>query len=191
MTPLVLAYGDVILRDRIPADIADHRRWLTSETAWLEWDAPGKRSMSAGCKSTCSAWRKPSAAPRRPFAPLLKSAIATAPTSAWSMLLASTATKRNRRLCITLRESSTGAGAWAARPSPSGWITCSAPAATRAFTAKPGRAIPAWSGWILKCGFRESQRLVNCREVQGRRHDALTFVLPRCRFAGLPVPDRR
>ena len=40
MKPLELHYRDIILRDRLPTDIQDHRRWLTTEVEWLEWDAP-------------------------------------------------------------------------------------------------------------------------------------------------------
>ena len=40
MEPMILKYGNIILRDRKTADLADHRRWLSTETTWMDWDAP-------------------------------------------------------------------------------------------------------------------------------------------------------
>lgn len=43
---LYLKWNDIILRDRIEADLLDHRRWFTSERAWMDWDAPWEEDFS-------------------------------------------------------------------------------------------------------------------------------------------------
>lgn len=38
--------GDIIIRDIIPSDIADHLRWRTVDTEWMNWDAPWQQDPS-------------------------------------------------------------------------------------------------------------------------------------------------
>ena len=35
--------GDIIIRDICPSDIADHVRWRTVDTEWMNWDAPWRQ----------------------------------------------------------------------------------------------------------------------------------------------------
>ena len=45
-TARTLRHGRIVLREMIPADIGDHVRWETTETAWLDWDARTTRTYS-------------------------------------------------------------------------------------------------------------------------------------------------
>ncbi len=191
MTPLVLAYGDVILRDRIPADIADHRRWLTSETAWLEWDAPWEKIDERWVQKYL---QRMAETLRRPLPPV-RSTLEICHRDGTHIGMVNAyyidGDKEKPAVGITLRESRYWGRGLGSQAFPL-WLDYLFRAG-----GYPRLYCQTWSGntrmvrLALKCGFRESQRLVNCREVQGQRYDALTFVLSRCRFAGLPVPDRR
>ena len=37
---LEITRGDIVIRDMQPSDIADHLRWRTVDTEWMNWDAP-------------------------------------------------------------------------------------------------------------------------------------------------------
>jgi RimJ/RimL family protein N-acetyltransferase len=43
---LFLKWNDIVLRDRIEADLLDHRRWFTNERAWMDWDAPWEEDFT-------------------------------------------------------------------------------------------------------------------------------------------------
>lgn len=176
MEPLLLSHRDVILRDRIAADVADHRRWLTTEKAWLEWDAPWEQDDPDFVRQYLERMEQRLGQPLPPVRSTLE--ICYRDGTHIGMVNSYYINGGTDKLAvgITLRESKywglgLGSQAFAL------WLDYLFRASGR-----DKLYCQTWSGntrmvrLAEKCSFRECQRLVGAREVRGARYDALTFV---------------
>ncbi|HOC06576.1 MAG: GNAT family N-acetyltransferase [Bacillota bacterium] len=179
MEPLVLQYQDIILRDRIPADIPDHRRWLSTETAWLEWDAPWESNnpnfISRYLEHMERQLQEPLPAIRRTLEICHRDGTHIGLVNAYYI----DGDRERLAVGIGLRESSywgKGLGTMAFRL----WL-----AYLFAATGNKGIYCQTWSGNIRmmklagKCCFSLWERKKDFRQVKGQPFDALTYVLRR------------
>ena len=177
MEPLFLKYGNIILRDRIPADLADHRRWLSAETAWLDWDAPWEGNDPQFFNKYLERLEQQLHLPLPAIRPTLE--ICHADGAHIGLVNAYHIDGDRERLAvgIGLRESSywgKGLGSQAFLL----WLGYQ-------FTTTGRKRIycQTWSGntrmlkLAEKSNFTESERIKNFWEIRDQRYDALTFVL--------------
>lgn len=175
--PLLLKYRDVVLRDRIPTDIQDHRRWLTTETAWLDWDAPWEGNEPLANNRYLEKMEKQLQQPLPAIRSTLE--ICHADGAHVGMVNAYYINDNKDKLAvgITLRESrywGKGLGTLAF----SLWLAYQFKA-----TGRQHIYCETWSGntrmkkLAAKCQFTECKRIKDVREVRGQWYDALTFVL--------------
>jgi len=175
--PLLLNYRDVVLRDQIPADIQDHRRWLTTETAWLDWDAPWEGNDPLANRRYLEKMERQLQQPLPAIRSTLE--ICHADGTHVGRVNAYYINKDNAKLAvgITLRESrywGKGLGTQA---------FCLWLAYQFSATGKKKIYCQTWSGnnrmikLAIKCHFAEHERIKAVREVRGQWYDALTFVL--------------
>lgn len=176
MEPLVLKYRDVVLRDRIHQDIADHRRWLTTETAWLEWDAPWEKDDPEFVRQYLEGMEQRLHLPLPPVRSTLE--ICHRDGTHIGMVNAYYIEKDPSKLAIgiTLRESSYWGLGLGSQAFPL-WLDYQSQASSR-----DKIYCQTWSGntrmikLAARAGFRECQRSKGTREVRGQYFDALTFI---------------
>jgi len=177
MEPLILVYQDIILRDRTPADLADHRRWLSTETAWLEWDGPWENADPDWSRDYLERLKERLQHPL----PAIRSTLEICHRDGThiGMVNAYYINGDADRLAvgIGLRESSywgKGLGSQAFLL----WLYYQFRA-----TGRKRIYCETWSGntrmikLAARCCFSEGERVRNFWEVRGRWYDALTFVL--------------
>lgn len=177
MEPLVLKYERVILRDRLPADMEDHRRWLFTETAWMNWDAPWEKNDPRANELYLDRCEERLNQPL----PAIRSTLEICLWDGTHIGLVNSYNIGDDRdrlaVGIGLRESrfwGRGLGTEALLP----WL---------AYQFAAGRRqrlyCQTWSGNLRmvklagKVGFRECQRQRGCCQVEGQLFDALTYVL--------------
>jgi len=176
MEPLILKYGNIILRDRIPADLADYRRWLSTETAWLDWDAPWEGNDPQFNNKYLERLEQRL---RQPLP-----TICHADGAHIGLVNAYHIDGDRERLAvgIGLRESSywgKGLGSQAFLL----WLGYQFSA-----TGRERIYCQTWSGntrmvkLATKSHFSECERIRNLHAIQGQRYDALTFVLSQAVF---------
>lgn len=188
MESLILSYRDIVLRDRIPADIEDHRRWLTTETAWLEWDAPWE---SADPDFNRQYLQKLDQRLQEP-PPTVRSTLEICHRDGTHVGMVNAyyidGDKDKLAAGITLRESrywGKGLGSQAFVF----WLTYLFKA-----TGRQRLYCQTWSGntrmlkLAAKSGFTEAARFKRFREIRGEKYDALNFVVTRPVFQVL-YPD--
>lgn len=182
MEPLVLKYNNIILRDRIPADIVDHRRWLTTEVAWLEWDAPWEKEDPDFVQKYLARMEQRLHQPLPAIRSTLE--ICHADGAHIGMVNAYDIDENPEKLAvgITLRESRYWGQSLGSQAFPL-WLDYQFKA-----TGRETIFCQTWSGntrmikLAEKCGFAECQRIKGIREVRGQIYDALTFHLNRSNF---------
>lgn len=176
---------DVVLRDMIESDIEDYVRWFTVETGWSDTDAPWE-PIDTDEETERTAWREyreavkdlPDGARRRKF------------DIEWN----------GRHVGWVSSYAIDEHFAWTREPSDRiavGIDLCEPDARGKGVGPKALRLFldylraagvkelytQTWSGNVRMCrcaeklGFAECSRLVGIREVDGKRYDALTFVL--------------
>jgi RimJ/RimL family protein N-acetyltransferase len=177
MEPLVLTYRDVILRDRIPGDLADHRRWLTTETAWLDWDAPWEQNDPEFVRQYLERMERRLHQPLPPVRATLEICFRDGTHIGMVNSYHIDGDPEKLALGITLRESAYWGRGLGSQAFPL-WVKYQ--------LENSGHKevyCQTWSGNVRmvklaeKCGFRLCQRLPGVRMVKGERYDALTFVL--------------
>jgi RimJ/RimL family protein N-acetyltransferase len=177
MEPLILKYETIILRDRIPTDIIDHRRWLSTETAWLEWDSPWESNnpnfVSKYLEHTVRQLQMPLPPIRRTLEICHYDGTHIGMVNAYYI----DGDRERLAVGIGLRDSSywgKGLGTMAFRL----WLGYQ-------FAATGCKRIycQTWSGntrmikLAAKCHFSQWERRKDFREVRGQPFDALTYVL--------------
>jgi len=182
MKPLILKYGNIILRDRIPADLADHRRWLSTETAWLDWDAPWEGNDHQFNNKYLERMEQRLRQPLPAIRPTLE--ICHADGAHIGLVNAYLIDGDSERLAvgIGLRESSYWGKGLGSQAFPL-WLSYQ-------FSVTGSKRIycQTWSGntrmvkLAAKCLFSECERIKNFWEIRGQRFDALTFVLSQAVF---------
>lgn len=182
MEPMHLKFRDILLRDRTAEDIADHRRWLSTETAWLEWDAPWEKDDPEFNERYLARMEQRLQEPLPAIRSTLE--IYHADGTHIGMVNAYYIDGDNDRLAvgITLRESAYWGRNLGSQAFPL-WLDYQFRA-----TGRKRLYCQTWSGNIRmirlaeKCGFFESQRQKGARQVRGESYDALTFALNRESF---------
>lgn len=179
---LNLKYKDVILRDMLPNDLINHRRWWTEETEWMNWDAPWEANAPGFAKQYLSRLEKRLHSPPPNIRPTLQIC-----TSGGVHIGSVNAYYYNRvfglkAVGIAIRESKfwgRGLGGQAFGL----WL-----AYNFVVGGAPTLYCETWSGnkrminLARKFGFEEARRKKNARSWQGKTYDALAFSLERTRF---------
>lgn len=182
MEPLILKYGDIILRDRIPADLADHRRWLSTETAWMDWDAPWECIDPQFNNRFLERLEQQLHLPLPAIRPALE--ICHSDGAHIGLVNAYYIDGDRERLAvgIGLRES----GYWGKGLGSQAFLLWLG--YQFAVTGRKRIYCQTWSGntrmvkLAAKSHFTESERIKNLLEIRGQRYDALTFVLSQAVF---------
>lgn len=179
MAPVNLKHKDIILRDLIPQDLADHKRWLTTETQWMEWDAPWEEDDPEFNQSYLKRLERKLTYPL----PAIRSTLEICHSSGAhiGMVNAYLINKDSSKLAvgITLRESRFWGGGLGSQAFLL-WLAYQFKA-----TGRQRVYCETWSGNIRmiklaqKCNFSECLREPGIREIRGQIYDGLTFVLAR------------
>lgn len=182
MEPLIIKRGNIVLRDRTFADLADHRRWLTTEIRWLDWDAPWEENNPQENEQYLARIEKRLEEPPPRIRPTLEICLLDGAHIGLVNAYYIGGDRERIAAGIGIRESSywgRGLGTeafilWLGYL----FLACE----------KPILYCETWSGNIpmvklaKKTCFRRCQRLPNHREVRGMRYHGLTYALSRQEF---------
>lgn len=170
------------MRDRTYKDLADHRRWLTSEISWMDWDAPWEVNDPQENEQYLTRIEKRLEEPPPPIRSTLEICLQDGAHIGLVNAYYIGGNKERIAAGIGIRESSywgKGLGTEAFLL----WLGY-----LFAASEKPQLYCETWSGNIpmvklaTKAYFRCCQRLPNHREVRGQRYHGLTFVLSYKKF---------
>lgn len=182
MEPLILRFGDILLRDRVPSDLENHRRWLSTETAWLDWDAPWEKNDPEINEKYLERLAMRLGQPLPSIRSTLEICLQTGPHLGLVNAYSFEGDPDRLAVGIGLRESAYW-GRGYGRQAFFLWLAYHFAAGDRSRLY-----CQTWSGNIrmvklaARAGFIELERQRNFREVRGRPYDALTLILFRDTF---------
>ena len=185
--------GDIIIRDICPSDIADHVRWRTVDTEWMNWDAPWRQPTLPPAEAE-RFLRRLAASPLPAVRTRFEIALDTGEHIGWMNSYSLDAAPGGLAIGIDIAEPRFRGGGRGERAFSAFIHYLFSAGLTRVYTE-------TWSGNLPmirlagKCGFELIQRGQKDRQVRGEAYDSLLFCVTPAAFyekqAFEPTPDVR